>query len=387
MERKITDLLDCIQDDTVQIRTKDVASLERIKELAMKKADNINTTNATTYKRTRKVSTILIAAILAVTLLTGAAFAANLSGLGELILPDGQMISLQGYADSDEYKALAEWLAFQESYDQDGSILDEIGNSETGLDVSYLIYGAYTQDMADKIDEIAEKYSLGTLGKMTTFSSYEELWKAVAYGDFIGEANTAYGGYLFETGTFQFEGSIGKDTAEPVDAFGDLFSGGYVIFEYPASTSPEDVINKNDDFADMGTVVFVSSDGAEIFLADYSSGELVLVPCEEDSVIAKAIKGEYPLTSASEGFEFRYCAKGVFDYVPLNIGNIEDYTQWQYETDCGVTVSLSQSAHKSIIILETEAAFITVNILEGNESFTASELEVFADTLDFSLLK
>lgn len=37
MEKKITDLLDCIQDDTVQFRPKDNASVEAIKEATMKK--------------------------------------------------------------------------------------------------------------------------------------------------------------------------------------------------------------------------------------------------------------------------------------------------------------------------------------------------------------
>ena len=76
MEKKISDLLDCIQDDNVHFHTKDVASLERIKELSMKKADNINITNATIQRRTRKKLTILIAAVLVTMLFAGAAFAA-----------------------------------------------------------------------------------------------------------------------------------------------------------------------------------------------------------------------------------------------------------------------------------------------------------------------
>ncbi|MCL2162788.1 MAG: hypothetical protein FWH55_00045 [Oscillospiraceae bacterium] len=75
MERRITDLLDCIQDDTVQLRPKDVASLERVTELAMNKVGNINITYISVQKRSLKVSAILIAAALTFVLLTGVALA------------------------------------------------------------------------------------------------------------------------------------------------------------------------------------------------------------------------------------------------------------------------------------------------------------------------
>ena len=74
MERKISDLLDYIQDDTVRIRTKDVASSERVKELFMKKAENSNIANVPKLKRARKVFTILAAAVL-MTALTVTVFA------------------------------------------------------------------------------------------------------------------------------------------------------------------------------------------------------------------------------------------------------------------------------------------------------------------------
>ena len=70
------------------------------------------------------------------------------------------MISLSGYMNTPEGRATAEWQEFLNSYDQDGAILNEIGNDPTGLDERYDLYLVYTREMADKLDEIVEKYGL-----------------------------------------------------------------------------------------------------------------------------------------------------------------------------------------------------------------------------------
>ena len=110
--------------------------------------------------------------------LTGLAVAQDWFGLRELVLPqqnqvnvveDGiatdettlvDVISLSGYLDTPESKALAEWNAFTESYDADGSIIASIGNQPTGFEETYGLYLVYTQEMADKLEEILAKYNL-----------------------------------------------------------------------------------------------------------------------------------------------------------------------------------------------------------------------------------
>ena len=117
-------------------------------------------------------------------------------------LPEGvDMISLQGYADSPEYKAMQEWSQFEHEYDTDGSILAKVGNDPTPWDEKYNYngYRAYSQEMADKLEEIAGKYGLAfhTGGLMTAdVARLEEL-----FGDFTTAER--YGGYRFEDGTFQ----------------------------------------------------------------------------------------------------------------------------------------------------------------------------------------
>jgi len=94
-------------------------------------------------------------------------------------------------------------------------------------------------------------------------------------------------------------------------------------------------------------------------------------------------------------FQFRSVRKGVFDDVFLNVGNPDDYSEWNYENAFGVQLLLAQNTFKSLILLETEVSFIAINILSGTDGdiwslaspFTRSDLEEFADTIDFSQLR
>lgn len=82
MEIRVSDLLDSIHDDTVQLRTKELASPERIKEVTMLKIKNKDNYKAIKPNRTRRV--ILLAAAMTVcVLLSGVALAVT-NGWGVL---------------------------------------------------------------------------------------------------------------------------------------------------------------------------------------------------------------------------------------------------------------------------------------------------------------
>ena len=69
-------------------------------------------------------------------------------------------ISLSGYWESPETQALYEWENFVRSYDPDGQIVMENDKNPIGFEDRYLAYTVYTQEMADKLEEIAQKYGL-----------------------------------------------------------------------------------------------------------------------------------------------------------------------------------------------------------------------------------
>lgn len=70
-------------------------------------------------------------------------------------------------------QALKEWYEFQESYDPDGALLtDEPDIPDIPNQYEYT-YSCYTQEMVDKVDEIAAKYNLKLLEGWIPFQRYQ----------------------------------------------------------------------------------------------------------------------------------------------------------------------------------------------------------------------
>lgn len=70
-------------------------------------------------------------------------------------------------------QALKEWYEFQESYDPDGALLtDEPDIPDIPNQYEYT-YSCYTQEMVDKVDEIAAKYNLKLLDEWIPFQRYQ----------------------------------------------------------------------------------------------------------------------------------------------------------------------------------------------------------------------
>ena len=168
-------------------------------------------------KRLPAKRALLIAAIISVLLLLVGCAVVVLMGLKDARLGNytydmgfgetqsGDYISLQGFAGSPEYQANQEWQDFCLSYDRDGSILATIGNSDTELDAKYDLYTVYSQEMADKLEEIRKKYGLTLHTQVDFLESQEDLTRRVG-GNFLKENIIAYTGYIYEDGTFQFDG-------------------------------------------------------------------------------------------------------------------------------------------------------------------------------------
>lgn len=177
----------------------------------------------------------LLAAVVAlVAALSAVAVAAHLMGLRDLVLPDGQQeqateesggtlpsptqavnhLSLSGYLSNPESQALAEWNDFLASYDPDGAILQAVGNyTDPALD-KYRCYMVYTQEMADKLEEIAAKYHLALHTWEHVVEDQAE-WISLL-GDFL-EDNTAYAGLMAEDGTFNYDGYLDTGSGARLD--------------------------------------------------------------------------------------------------------------------------------------------------------------------------
>ncbi|MCI8461386.1 MAG: hypothetical protein HFG25_00315 [Lachnospiraceae bacterium] len=218
-------------------------------------------------------------------------------------LPEFDIISLSGYHTSPEAQALAEWEKFLAGYDPDGKIAAEIGNDLFAAPnrEDWLLYNVYSYEMGEKLDEIAGKYGLKLHQKINDVSPQELEYQTG--GTFI-KNSTNYWGYIYEDGTFQFDGDV------EIEGFG------------------------------------------------------------------------------TASFQFRRAVKGSFQDVALNIGDAENYTEWQYLTACGEPVLLALGDSKALLFADFDDCFIAVNVLDGSRSgMTREDLQRLADLIDFQILK
>ena len=299
--------------------------LKNIQALAAEDQANGKEGNGMKFKSKKVVGVAAAAAIvLGVSTISYASgiFKLNSVGIGRETLEDYRgekdvevdMISLQGLSGSPEHKACMEWKEFSETYDADRAILSKIGNNPTGFEEEYGEYCCYTQEMADKIDEICQKYKLAKLTGFQQAKNEKSLCKKVG-----------------------IEGKICGPETEDVEHT-------YLASYYYADGS----------FHLEGTAV---------------------------------LKGQKDITA---DYQFIRYVKGTFSDSTLNVGDINDYEQWEYVTKSGQKVLLANSKQKALIMVEKEKSFIVVNILGDilRDTFVVDNdgLEALADSFDFSAI-
>lgn len=180
----------------------------------------------------RKLWTTLLVAAVIVSLFTVTAYAMGWFGLRERMIesaPETQeavsesaspenstaptaepkrWVSLNGYADSPEYLANAEWLRFREEYlashtiTNDNSWMDGL-DEETVNTCHY--YGVYEQAMLDELNALAEQYGLRLHTHQVTPLTLEDFYRAAGTGAFLTEGSGS--GYIYEDGSFMLETS------------------------------------------------------------------------------------------------------------------------------------------------------------------------------------
>ena len=155
-----------------------------------------------------------VAACICVLLLPIGVIAARWFGLWDLIIPkdDSEIIyfTLFDYAGSPEVNALREWEQFLAGYDTDRAILSEAmqnGFAPEGRE-DWLLYGVYSYEMGEKLDQIAKRYGLALHTNMDTIT-FEELQNRVG-GSFITDADIEVC-QVYEDGAFYVKGNIELD--------------------------------------------------------------------------------------------------------------------------------------------------------------------------------
>ncbi len=154
----------------------------------------------------------LIAAVLAVAVLAGTALATGFFGMKNLTVADpyatpeasGDVIALQGVPESPEFRANAEWMDYLAGLDLVKAAADADAGI-TQIPEGYDFYRVYSQEMADKLQEIASRYALKLHTGLTAFYSQQELCTRLNTRPFIANCSS-FSGYVYEDGSFQGDG-------------------------------------------------------------------------------------------------------------------------------------------------------------------------------------
>lgn len=197
------------------------------------------------------------------------------------------LISLAGIAGSPEYRACSEWRTFQENYDTDGTILAETGNGFTGIAEEYeLVYGCYTQEMADEVDRLCEKYGLSRLTDFSLADDYDDLCSQADVGNFCksSKGNTGwffYGGYVYADKTFYMEGKAAWKGST-------LHTANYELSRTMKGSFHPVTLNVGavEDYHEWN---YTTKDGQNVLLANSDSRALILVERGESFLVVNVL--------------------------------------------------------------------------------------------------
>ena len=294
MKINIRDLMENIEDSSVDLEETNVVSSERIKELTKMK---INELGAAPKRKSKKSIITVLIAVAVVSALGITTFAAINGGLAsrtfgkstwapedetyvdsdgeEYTFPEREFISLQGYADSPEFQATGEWLEFEDGYDRDFSIVTAFDEEvkRTGVDPFEEKYGAYliySQEMADKVDEITAKYNLQLHKNLSDCDTDIVREK---FGNVFSEE--VFGaGYMYDDGTFQLDGTYKNIEFQIRRCMRGYFDTVYLN------------VGNIDNYEQW---TYVTKDGYTVYLGIRSDGHAVISIDLEDSFVSMSI--------------------------------------------------------------------------------------------------
>ena len=342
-EFDIRELLEGFEENSIELREKEIVSADKIKEDVMNRIDK------TTKKRIRKWTSASVVAAICAVALAGTALAVGLLQLderrGDVYAPETSP-AMEGYVavtpsaepseeiahsevnaigvtDSPEYLAAQEWIDWRRTHMEDNVLIPDRIENYTPEEIdavieaikndAYVRMGAYTEEAREVLDSIAAKYGLRVP------DSFREVHPKDLY-DMTGK-----------TDILPWEVSAGT---------GILYEGGYLSVTNSAALKNGKTIN--------------------------------------------------------------YClirsVRGMFSEPTNFVMDPETLDEWQYTTADGTTVTLDLCASRSVLMVELPNSFVYVAIRGGTENndetrdftgpdtLTREDLEAFAELIDFKTL-
>ena len=115
----------------------------------------------------------------------------------------------EDFRTSPEGQALAEWQAFLETYDPDGTILATVGKDPDPALAQYRCYTVYTQEMADELEAIAARHDLKLHTDRADPSVHPEVLGELA--DYCPAEGEVHWTALYEDGSCSFDGAVAAE--------------------------------------------------------------------------------------------------------------------------------------------------------------------------------
>lgn len=196
----------------------------------------------------------------------------------DTLISEVSFISLQGYMDSPESQALAEWQEFVEQYNAEHLSPGNIVFVAEGREDWQQYSAVWSYEMGEKLDEIAGKYRL-RLHTVENVIDSDELMYRVG-GEFMDKDSLSWA-YMYEDGYFHAEGEA------------QLEGGGTASFQFTRSVKGtfNDVVLNIGQMGEFADWQYVTACGEPVLLALGSYKALIFADGEECFISVNVLLG------------------------------------------------------------------------------------------------
>lgn len=250
-----------------------------------------------------------------------------------------QVFTLSGLKGSPAYQGAKAWFDFTQSYDQDGKIQESVWSDPPKYPEKYDAYNLYSQEMVDKLDEIAETYGLELLGAKVKGVSGKSLYRYFGVENLLSPAATAD---MRTLNAWAYEGG---------SLYSDLFltlpedTGWFHETLCSYRLNPKNALCIDSftqaDFESWREWNYTTSDGDKVLILRDGNGWISWILCDRpDAMVSLRIQSEYAAGS-DEGGQQHFDMTTMTD---RQIEQVADAINWKLDLKPGDPALLEGSA-------------------------------------------
>ena len=207
-----------------------------------------------------------------------------------------QVLTFSGLQGSPSYQAAKEWYAYLQAYDTDGIIRKQAFQTdpEAQFPDTYPAYGVYSQEMADKLEELAEKYQLKLLRSPVEFESMSGFAKALGIDHILLPDSNA--SVFLDSGECYSQGNfvLYMDLNLPEEVWPYSVHTKLQYFRKDCLSTDVEYLNENEGWKEW---MYTTSSGAAVLILRAAQGRAYLVcDCGDAAMTVDFEAGFNPLT-------------------------------------------------------------------------------------------